>query len=344
MPYHVGNYRFQIERFFPRRLFDRLTELRLTSPDAALEAALARVRRPLLCPGGRLCLLAADHPGRMITAAAGDPLIMGDRYGYLGRILRVLSLPEWDGVLGSPDILEDLLLVDHLARQHGVAPFLDNRLLLGSMNRGGLSGTTFEMDDTFTAFDVPAMVRLRLDGAKAMVRIDPSDAASVRTLTACADAVTACARAGLPMFLEPLPVRRTEAGYTVDRSAEALVRIVGVASALGISSIGTWIKIPYTEGYGRVARATTCPILMLGGESKGDPSPVLRDFVHGIASAPNVRGVLVGRNVHHPGADDPFAVAAAVEGIVHEGLSEEEALVRLTESRDARLDRLTGLD
>ena len=34
--------------------------------------------------------------------------------------------------------------------KRGGRGFLDGRVLVGSMNRGGLAGTSFEMDDAFT--------------------------------------------------------------------------------------------------------------------------------------------------------------------------------------------------
>ena len=123
----------------------------------------------------------------------------------------------------------------------------------------------------------------------------------------------------LPAFLEPLPVVRGEGGFKVVKTAEALTPLVGVASALGESSQRLWLKLPYCEGYARVAGATTLPILLLGGESAGDPVPFLRQIREAMAAAPNVRGAMVGRNVLYPGAGDPRGVAEAVGGIIHDG-------------------------
>lgn len=341
MSYAIGDYRFDVERFFPVSLFQAITNVRVKHPEVIGEEARSRRRRHRLTgEGGKLMILAADHPARRLTASAGDPLIMGDRRSYLGRILRVLLNPACDGVLGSPDILDELLILSYLMRKVGGPSPLDDRLLIGSMNRGGLAGSAFEMDDTFTAHTVEGMVRYRLDGAKLLLRIDLEDPACVRTLTASGEAVTACHRAGLPMFLEPLPVQRTPEGYRVQKDATELIRTVGVAAGLGESSSGTWIKIPYCEGYEAVARSTTCPILMLGGESHGDPSPVLREFAAGMRAGGSVRGALVGRNVHHPGKDDPLAVSMAVTGIVHEGLDAEEAIERLMGGRGVEMEAI----
>jgi hypothetical protein len=45
-----------------------------------------------------------------------------------------------------------------------------------------------------------------------------------------------------------------------------------------------------------------------------------------MAAGANVRGALVGRNVLYPGDDDPLAVADAVGGIIHHGLTVEQAM------------------
>ncbi|MBI3009317.1 MAG: hypothetical protein HYY56_07415, partial [Candidatus Omnitrophica bacterium] len=92
--------------------------------------------------------------------------------------------------------------------------------------------------------------------------------------------------------------------------------------------------------YDRVVRATTLPLLMLGGESKGDPTGIIGEFSRGMRAGANVRGALVGRNVHFPGKDDPLAVALAVSKIVHEDYSEEKAIKYLMDNRDRDMDRM----
>jgi DhnA family fructose-bisphosphate aldolase class Ia len=154
-------------------------------------------------------------------------------------------------------------------------------------------------------------------------------------MVAAAQAINQTNALHIPMFLEPLPVAKTEKGYKVIKTAEALAKIVGVASALGDSSRYLWLKLPYCENYQVVARATTLPILLLGGESAGDPSAFLREVSAGMTAAPNVRGALVGRNVLYPGDDDPLAVAEAVGGIVHQGWTVDEAMRSKLDRRPA---------
>jgi DhnA family fructose-bisphosphate aldolase class Ia len=147
----------------------------------------------------------------------------------------------------------------------------------------------------------------------------------------------------LPVFLEPLPVARGKKGWSVVKTREALASIVGVASALGDSSRYLWLKLPYCEGYETVARATTLPILVLGGESAGDPSHFLNELASGLAAGSNVRGALVGRNMLYPGDEDPLAVAEAVGGIVHDGWTLDQALDSLAANRGRDMDVLSAL-
>ena len=139
-------------------------------------------------------------------------------------------------------------------------------------------------------------------------------------------AINELAEASLLSFLEPLPVVRENGAYKVVRTARALIDAVSVASSWGSSSLYTWIKLPTCPEFERVARATTLPLALLGGEAVGDPRPVLEDRQRGMAAGANVRGAMIGRNVLYPGADDPRAVAAAVAAIVHEGGGVDEAI------------------
>jgi hypothetical protein len=276
-----------------------------------------------------------------VTKVGADPLAMADRRDYLARIVRVLSSERVDGIMATMDILEDLIAIDGFLRASGAPLLLDGRVLIASLNRGGLAGSSWELDDPVTGPSPATCREWRLDGAKLLLRVDEREPASLKTMMVCAQAITESNARGLPMFLEPLPVTRTEKGYVVVKTAEALARLAGVASALGDSSRNLWLKMPHCEGYETVARATTLPILLLGGESAGDPAPFLRQLGAALAAGPNVRGALVGRNVLYPGAEDPLAMAGAAGGIVHEGWPVETALDSMTANRGRDMDRLS---
>ena len=331
---------FSSKEFLSDSLLARLTEMRVCDPDFAWRAARVRIRRERLAPSGKLNILAADHPARNVTKVGNDPLAMADRRDYLARILRVLSSERVDGIMATMDILEDLLTIDGLLRDAGAPVLLDNRVLIGSLNRGGLAGSAWELDDPVTGVTPATCCEWRLDGAKLLLRVDPAEPASLKTLLACAAAINESNARGLPMFLEPLPVTKTDKGYVVVKTAEALARLAGVASALGDSSRYMWLKLPHCEGYETVARATTLPILLLGGESAGDPAPFLRQLGSAMSAGANVRGALVGRNVLNPGDEDPLAMAEAAGGIVHHGWSVEQALESMAAARGSGMDRL----
>src|SRR4051794_31116396 len=163
---------------------DLLIEARIRRPGAIARAAAER-RRPASLFGdhGKLMIIAADHPARGALHVGADPMAMGNRAGLLDRICTALARPGVNGVLGTPDILEDLLLL-------GV---LDDKVVIGSMNRGGLAGTSFEIDDRFTAYDADSIAGSGFEGGKMLLRIDPADAGTASTLESCAKAVSGLA-------------------------------------------------------------------------------------------------------------------------------------------------------
>lgn len=335
---------FSSRQFFSDTLLARLTDTRVNDPDFAWRAAQVRILRERPAPSGKLNLLAADHPARNVTKVGQQPLAMADRRDYLARILRVLSSPRVDGIMATMDILEDLLSIDAFLRAAGAPTLLDHRLLIASLNRGGLAGSSWELNDPITGA-TPATCRdWRLDGAKVLLRVDPSEPASLKTLLASAQVISECNALHLPMFLEPLPVTKTDKGYVVVKTAEALAQLAGVASALGDSSRYLWLKLPYCDGYETVVRSTTLPILLLGGESAGDPAPFLSQLASALSAGPNVRGALVGRNVLYPGDEDPLGMAEAAGGIVHGGWPVDQALQAIAAKRGCDLDRLRPLN
>lgn len=329
---------FDARAYLPRELYDTITDLRVRQPGFADAEAERRARRRIAAPDGKLIVLAADHPGRASLKIQDDPLAMANRHEFLARILRVLSHPGIDGFMSTPDIVEDLLILSGLLRERGGQSPVDERLLIGCMNRGGLPGTAWEMDDRFTAFTTRRLLVLGMDGGKFMVRIDPTDRGSLATIEGCVRAVSELAEASLLSFLEPLPVVRDNGAYRVVRTARALTEAVSAASAMGASSLYTWIKAPTCPEFERVARATTLPLVILGGEALGDARPVLEDLRRGMLAGANVRGAMIGRNVLYPGTDDPRAIASAVSAIIHDGRGIDDALAAMEAERGKDLE------
>jgi DhnA family fructose-bisphosphate aldolase class Ia len=281
---------------------DVVRETRALHPERIAELAATRVRRPLLRGNNRLMLVAADHPARGVLGVRGVATAMENRTELMTRLVRAIRRPGVDGVLGSPDILEDLLLLGEL----------DDKLVVGSMNRGGLQGASFELDDRFTAYDVPTLLRLGLDGGKMLIRIDLSDPGTVRTLEHCGAAVSALAAAGLPAMVEPFMSFRQGDRIVNDLTAAAVAKSVGIASALGATSAYTWLKVPVVDDMERVMAATTLPTLLLGGDPSTSPDEIYASWA-GALSLPGVRGLVVGRALLFPLDGD---VEAAVDSAV----------------------------
>jgi Cgl0159-like len=284
--------------------FDDLVATRVHSPGRIAEAAAER-RRPEGLSGatGRLMLGAADHPARGALRAGSDPLAMAHRGRLLDRLAQALARPGVDGVLGTPDVIEDLLLLGAL----------DDKVVIGSMNRGGLAGTSFEIDDRFTAYDADAIARMGLEGGKMLLRIDPQDLATAATLQACAEAVGALAGHGRMAMVEPFICHRVDGRVRNDLSAEAVVRSATVAAGLGWTSAHTWLKLPVVEDMEPVLTATSLPVLLLGGEVADDQHAQFASWRKALAH-PQVRGMVVGRSLlYPPDGDVAGAVDAAVE-------------------------------
>ncbi|HEY0808254.1 MAG TPA: hypothetical protein VGD84_24515, partial [Pseudonocardiaceae bacterium] len=272
-------------------------------PGAIAEAA-ARRKRPesLLGAHGRLMMIAADHPARAALGAGDRPMAMADRVDLLDRLCLALSRPGVNGVLGTPDIIEDLLLLGAL----------EAKVVVGSMNRGGLAGSVFELDDRFTAYDAATVADMGYEGGKMLLRIDSADPASVRTIEACGRAVGELAGRRRMAMVEPFLARRMDGRVHNVLDADAMIKAVTIAAGLGNTSAYTWLKVPVVPDMERVMAATTLPAVILGGEVGSDPDAAFEGWRAALA-LPTVRGLVVGRSLLYPRDDD---VAGAVDTAV----------------------------
>ncbi|MEU3185758.1 deoxyribose-phosphate aldolase [Streptomyces sp. NPDC006923] len=282
-----------------------LVRLRTHHPEAVAEAAARRVRRPLVRSGGRLMIIAADHPARGALAVGDRRLAMANRLDLLERLCLALSRPGVDGVLASADILDDLLLLGAL----------EDRVVVGSMNRGGLAGAAFELDDRFTGHRPEDLTRLGFDAGKLLLRIDYDDPGSLDTLHSAARAVDAMAERRLPVFVEPFICQRVEGRLRTDLGAEAVTRSIAIASGLAGTSAYTWLKLPVTrnpDDMARVLETSTLPAVLLGGETGGDQEGAYEKWRKALR-LPTVQGLVVGRSLLYPvGGDVAEAVDTAV--------------------------------
>ncbi len=282
--------------------FEGLRKTRAENPAALAQIYAKRKKRKLIQGDGKLFFVAADHPARAALSVRNDPNAMANRYELLERLATALSRPGVDGVLGTPDIIDDLALMG----------CLDNKIVVGSLNRGGLRGSSFEMDDRVTGYDMPGIVRDGLDFAKMLNRINFEDAGTSNLLQFSHEAVNAASAAKLPIMLEPFISKWVDGKIVNDLSTDATVLSVAIAAGLGNSSAYTWMKLPVVENMERVMQATTLPTLLLGGDPTEGEDETFAKWGHAL-KLPGVRGLVIGRSLLYPQGGD---VAAAIDTAV----------------------------
>ncbi|HET6662904.1 MAG TPA: deoxyribose-phosphate aldolase [Acidimicrobiales bacterium] len=285
-----------------------LTEIRVREPQRIAQAWAARTRRDLAGADGRLLLVAADHPARGALGVRDNKTAMASRSGLLERLATAVSRPGVDGVLGTPDILDDLLLLGAL----------EGKVVIGSMNRGGLQGASFELDDRFTAYRAREIAANGLDGGKMLTRIALDDPGTAPTLEASARAVTELAELGLMAMVEPFLSERRDGRVVNLLDPDSTIKSIHIAAGLGASSAHTWLKLPVVDDLARVMDATTLPTLLLGGDPQGDPHETYASWGKAL-DLPAVRGLVVGRALLFPPDGDVAAAVDIAAELVHGG-------------------------
>ena len=286
----------------PTPLTDRIVDIRARAPERIAQTLADRPRGTLPEGDGKLMISACDHPARGALAAGGAPMAMASREDVLARCVTALDRPGVNGFLGTADMIEDLALLGAL----------DGKLVYGSMNRGGLAGATFEMDDRFTGYDARGVVDAGLDGGKMLLRVNYEDPRTADTLAACARAVDDLAERGVMAMVEPFISRWSHGRVVNDLSPDAVIASMAIASGLGRTSAYTWLKLPAVADMERVMEASTLPALILGGAVSEDPGTARASWARALA-LPTVKGLVIGRSLLFPPDDD---VAGAVDNTV----------------------------
>ncbi|MHC6219674.1 Cgl0159 family (beta/alpha)8-fold protein [Arthrobacter sp. MMS24-S77] len=289
----------------PRR-YEHLSAIRLEDPDAVARAAAARRRHPGLKYGVQNFIVAADHPARGALSVGSDPVAMADRRELLDRLQIALANPAVDGVLASPDIMDDLLLLGAL----------EGKLVFGSMNRGGLAGLVNEIDDRFTGHTAAALDALGADGGKMLTRICLGDPDTASILEATAKAVDSLAARKLIAMVEPfLSVREANGRVRNDLSPDAVIKSIAIAEGLGSTSAYTWMKLPVVAEMERVMAATTLPTVLLGGDPDAGQNEVFASWQAALA-LPGVQGLTVGRTLLYPQDGDVAGAVATAASLL----------------------------
>jgi DhnA family fructose-bisphosphate aldolase class Ia len=251
-------------------------------------------------------ILAADHRARGVLTV--------ERYAdYLGALRA--ALVHCDGVLASTQPLADLA---EAAR--GKRTYL-------SINRTGLHGSTFELDDRLVA-PVAAAATAGYTGIKHMTRIDLADPHTADALELLGRVLAEARQLGMEALIEPLSWK----GGAIDRSTAAIVYAAIVAHDLG----APLIKVPVpddaepgparVDAVARVVASVGVPVLFLGGPAGAGRRPGLLAEIAD-AMAGGAAGLAIGRALYQDA--EPAAMAAAVRGLVKGTMSLAEAAAKL---------------
>ncbi|HEY3410839.1 MAG TPA: deoxyribose-phosphate aldolase [Propionicimonas sp.] len=287
-----------------------LTRRRAVDPGEITRAWRNR-RRAERREDGRMMIVAADHPARGALGVRGVATAMASRADLLQRLTVALTRPGVDGVLGTADILEDLLL----------SGLLEGKVVLGSMNRGGLQGAEFEFDDRWTGYDADTLAANGLDGGKMLTRVCLEEEYSATVLESSGRAVTALASRGLMALVEPfLSVRVASDKVRNLLDPDSVIKSIQIAAGLGATSAYTWLKLPVVAEMHRVLDATTLPSLLLGGDPVGDADETYAQWAEALAH-PTAMGLVIGRALLCPEGDDVARAVDTAVSLVHRGVA-----------------------
>ena len=250
-------------------------------------------RGPLPTPA---LLLAADHRARAVLTTEN----WDEFFGALAK-----ALPFCDGILATAQPLEGLAKAGHVTALH--------RTYL-SLNRTGLAGSVFELDDRLVA----SVGRAAADGwtgVKHMTRLDMADPVTAAALELLGRVLEEARAAGLEALVEPLVWRDGR----VSRDPDDVVLAAVVAHDLGAPVV----KVPVPavpagaerrRAVARVVASVSVPVLFLGGpRAEGSRERVLdevRDVMEGGGS-----GMAMGRTIYQD--PDPAEMAGLVDALVH---------------------------
>jgi DhnA family fructose-bisphosphate aldolase class Ia len=242
-------------------------------------------------------ILAADHRARGVPTTE-------NWQEFVGALVR--ALPYCDGILATRQPLAGLAAAGHLSALH--------RTYL-SINRTGLAGSAFELDDRLVA-SVPQAAADGWTGVKHMTRIDLADPVTAPALELLGQVLEQARREGLEALVEPI----MWASGRVRRDTDSVVSAAVIAHDMGAPVI----KVPVPaepagaerrRAVARVVAAVGVPVLFLGGpRSEGGRDKVLdevRDVMGGGGA-----GMAMGRTIYQD--PDPAEMAGLVDALVHD--------------------------
>lgn len=256
---------------------------------------------------GKSMVLAIDHRQRGIQEGI-------DNFKDLVSLIERLA-PYIDAIMTTKEPLAQIIVNGSLR---------DKGLVL-SLNRTGLAGTVFEMDDRLVC-TVETVLRWGLDGAKLLIKFNKDSAFTNEQLSLLSDVVEECEKWSIPLMVEPLYMNMTDGKIIMDRSYEAIKWVSIITNDFKVPIL----KIPYVksnsrkegiEKFRKIVDSVNAKVLLLGGPKRDNPIEVLQDFEDGVKAGAD--GFVVGRNVFL--SEKPEVMALAMKLILHENYSAEDA-------------------
>jgi DhnA family fructose-bisphosphate aldolase class Ia len=241
-------------------------------------------------------ILAADHRARAVLTTEN----WAEFTGALAR-----ALPFCDGILATAEPLTSLAASGHVTALH--------RTYL-SINRTGLAGSTFELDDRLVA-SVPRAAADGWTGVKHMTRIDMEDPATAPALELLGKVLEQSRQEGLEALVEPLLWHEGR----VRRDADAVVLAAVIAHDMGAPVI----KVPVPaansgadrqRAVARVVASVGVPVLFLGGPRTAAGRERVLDEVRDVMEGGGA-GMAMGRTLYQD--PDPAEMAGLVDALVH---------------------------
>ncbi|MHB8219898.1 MAG: Cgl0159 family (beta/alpha)8-fold protein [Acidimicrobiales bacterium] len=246
-------------------------------------------------------LLAADHRARGVITV--------ENYAALTAALSA-ALPHCDGILASAQPLGDLARSGSIGAHH--------RTYL-SLNRTGLAGSAFELDDRAVA-SVGRAAEDGWTGVKHMTRIDRSDPLTAGALELLGRVLEEARACGLEALVESVVWRDGAMAAGVDDVVFAAVVAHDVGAPL--------LKVPVpdappgparVDAVARVVASVGVPVLFLGGprRSVGGGERTLDQVVGEVEDvmAGGGAGMAIGRTVYQD--PTPAAAARRMAAVVH---------------------------
>jgi DhnA family fructose-bisphosphate aldolase class Ia len=241
-------------------------------------------------------ILAADHRARAVLTTEN----WAEFFDALAK-----ALPSCDGILATAQPLAGLAAEGHVTALH--------RTYL-SINRTGLAGSAFELDDRLVA-SVPRAAADGWSGVKHMTRIDMDDPVTASALELLGQVLEQARQAELEALIEPLVWQE---GH-IRRDTDAIVMASIIAHDMGAPVI----KVPVPavapgtarqRAVARVVASVSVPVLFLGGPLTESGRDHVLDEVRDVMEGGGA-GMAMGRTIYQD--PDPAEVAGLVHALVH---------------------------